>query len=114
MAEKKTKKPKKEVKEKVVEETKEETEPQKEEAPRREEAREGSPEFETLKSFEKKYGTRNFIEIALKKTGDDENKFVSISKGFYDREGRKRYKRSLGFAVSEEMTDFVIKSMQEL
>jgi hypothetical protein len=74
------------------------------------------PEFKTLKSYSADFGTRNFIEIALKeaKEGDKANKFVSISKGYTDEEGRKHYKRSLGFSIDSEIIDFLIKKLPEL
>ena len=82
--------------------------------------------FETLKSEEIKYGTNNFIEIALKKVipeegeSGEENTFISISKGWYpqnvEEPGLKRWKKSLGFPAEAEIIDkFVeaIKSMKE-
>ncbi len=111
-----TKKVKKEPQEEVVEETKTEEpkETVKEEGETRTFERRETPHFKTLKSFEQKYGTRNFLEIALKTTEDEANQFISISKGFYDRDGRKRYKRSLGFSVSDEMKKFVIDSLKKI
>ena len=71
-------------------------------------------EYETMESFEKKYGTKNFIEIALKKVSGTEDKFISISKGYFDANGNKRYKRSFGFAYSEEMKDFMVETFGKL
>jgi len=72
------------------------------------------PIFKTLKSFEKEYGTRNFVEVALKETNDGENTFFSISKGFTTQNNMKRYKKSLGFAASEDVQEFLIESLQKL
>ncbi len=74
------------------------------------------PDFTTIKSYSVDFGTRNFLELALKEArqGDEANQFISISKGFTDQEGRKHYKRSLGFAVNNEVIDFLIKSFTEL
>jgi len=74
------------------------------------------PEFNTLKSYSIDFGTRNFIELALKeaKEGDESNKFISISKGYTDQQGRKHYKRSLGFAIDDEVIEFFIKSFPDL
>ena len=77
-----------------------------------EEKGEATQGFKTLKAFEKKYGTKNFIEVALKET--EGNKFFNIAKGFYDRGGNKRYKVSIGFAADDEMKNFVIDSFQKL
>jgi hypothetical protein len=72
------------------------------------------PMFRTIKSMEKGYGTRNFIEVALKETNDSENVFFSISKGFKTQNDMKRYKNSLGFAASEELQQFLVDSFKEL
>ncbi len=70
-------------------------------------------DFKVLKSFEKKYGSGKFVEISLKET-EDGNKFISLSKGYYDRDGNKRYSKSFGFANEQEMKDFVIDSFKNL
>jgi hypothetical protein len=72
------------------------------------------PMFKTIKSLEKEYGTRNFIEVALKETNDNENVFFSISKGFKTQNDMKRYKNSLGFAASEELQQFLVDAFKEL
>jgi hypothetical protein len=72
------------------------------------------PMFKTIKSLEKEYGTRNFIEVALKETNDNENVFFSISKGFKTQNNMKRYKNSLGFAASEELQQFLVDAFKEL
>jgi len=72
------------------------------------------PMFKTIKSMEKEYGTRNFIEVALKETNDSENVFFSISKGFKTQNDMKRYKNSLGFAASEELQQFLVDAFKEL
>lgn len=72
------------------------------------------PIFKTLKSFEKPYGTRNFVEVALKETNNGENTFFSISKGFTTQTGVKRYKKSLGFQIDGEIQNFLIDSLQKL
>ena len=74
------------------------------------------PVFRTIVSFEKTYGTRNFIEVALKETEqvDVRTTFFSISKGFTNQQGIKRYKNSLGVEANAEMADFLIDAFQKL
>jgi hypothetical protein len=79
-----------------------------------EDDRREKPVFKTIESFEQNYGTRNFIEVALKETNDGENVFFSISKGFIGQNDVKRYKKSLGFAASEELQNFLIDSFNKL
>lgn len=78
-----------------------------------EERTEGKPNFKTVKKFEQNYGARNFLEIALKKL-DDGTEIITVSKGFTDNQGNKRYRRSLGFAASDEMKKFIVESINNL
>ena len=71
------------------------------------------PSFQTIKSFAVDFGTRNFIELALKQTSEG-GQFISISKGFTDQAGNKRYKRSLGFAVNDKVISFLVDKLGEL
>lgn len=71
------------------------------------------PTFTTLNSFSINYGTRNFIEVALKATEGGEH-FVSFSKGYTDQGGNKRYKRSLGFQVDDKVIEFLIDKLTEI
>ena len=78
---------------------------------------EKTAEFKVIKSFEQRYGSKNFIEVALKEavteTGES-NKFYSVSKGFYDNAGNKRYKKSFGFTATDEMKNFFVESFQKM
>lgn len=69
------------------------------------------PEYTTIKSDEYKYGN-NFIEVARKKV--EEAEFISVSKGFYNRNGDKKYKSSIGFPDDKALRDFLVKNLQEL
>jgi hypothetical protein len=69
------------------------------------------PEYSTLKAQEYKYGN-NFIEIARKKIEDAE--FISISKGFYNKAGEKRYKNAVGFPDEAELKKFFIDTLQSI
>ena len=66
------------------------------------------PEYETLKVEEYKYGN-NFIEVARKKV--DEAEFISLSKGYYNKAGEKRYKSGIGFPDEKEIRDFLVKNI---
>ncbi len=71
------------------------------------------PDFKTVKKFEKDYGSRNFLEIALKKL-DDGSEIITFSKGFKDQQGNRRYRRSLGVAASEDMKSFIEDAIKNL
>jgi hypothetical protein len=68
-------------------------------------------EFEVIAAEDIKYGNRNFIEIALKKV-EGGNEFVSISKGFIDPAGNKRFRGGLGVQldIADQVAD-KIKAM---
>lgn len=71
--------------------------------------------FETIKSDEIKFGTRNFLEIARKKaiTKEGENEFVSISRGFYAGDQRM-YKKNVSVPVEKEILEFISKKILEM
>jgi len=58
-------------------------------------------EFVTIKSEELTFGKNNFLEIAHKKAVSEkgENEFVSISRGFMNPAGEKRFKSSVSMPV---------------
>ncbi|MDD5418060.1 MAG: hypothetical protein PHW96_04220 [Candidatus Nanoarchaeia archaeon] len=75
------------------------------------------PNFETMKSFDKTYGEgdKKFIEITLKKVnGEEGTEFISISKGYFGFNGRKIYRRSMGFPYTDELKKFVVESINKL
>ncbi len=55
--------------------------------------------FETLEKKEIRFGSNKFLEVARKKviTETGESEFISISKGYIDRLGKRKFKSSLGF-----------------
>ncbi len=68
-------------------------------------------EFEVIASEEIKYGNNNFVEVALKKVAGG-NEFVSISKGFIDQAGNKRFRGGLGIQLS--VADEVAEKIKEM
>jgi hypothetical protein len=69
------------------------------------------PEYETKDAKEYKYGN-NFIEIARKRI--EEAEFISISKGFYNKAGEKRYKGGIGFPDEQPIKDFFIETLKSI
>jgi len=68
-------------------------------------------DFEIVKSEEVKYGNKNFIEVAVKKTNEGV-KFVSVSKGWTPAEGQKRFKNGIGFPA--EVLGEVVEALQKM
>lgn len=72
--------------------------------------------FETIKSDEIKFGNNNFLEIAKKKavTEEGENEFISISRGFFAKDGTRRYRKSFALPNNEEVVKFVAEKLKNL
>jgi hypothetical protein len=73
-------------------------------------------EYETLKSKEIEFGDDEFIQLALKKavSGEGEKEFVSISRGFVNKEGEKRFKSNFSLPSDVDVVDFVSKHLPEM
>ena len=73
-------------------------------------------EFETVKTDEVKFGANNFLEIARKKAKSEEgeNEFISISRGFVDKMGNRRYKKTVSVPLVAEVVDFVSNKVKEM
>lgn len=73
-------------------------------------------DFVTISADKISFGRNNFIEVARKRavTEDDENEFISISRGYYLPDGTERFKKSLTIPDEEEVKEFVIKRITDL
>lgn len=73
-------------------------------------------EFENIKTEEIKFGNNNFIEVARKKaiTPENENEFISVSRGFFTPDGQRRYKRSFALPIDNEVVEFVASKIKEM
>jgi hypothetical protein len=71
-------------------------------------------DFVTIKSEELAFGKNNFLEIAHKKAVSEkgENEFVSISRGFTNPAGMKRFKSSVSMPV--DMAEKAAKLLGEI
>lgn len=73
-------------------------------------------DFEVIKAEEIKFGNNNFIEVARKKaiTPENENEFISVSKGFFLPDGQKRFRRSIALPINSEVVNFVSEKIKEM
>jgi len=71
-------------------------------------------EFKTLSSEDIKFGKNNFLEVARKVaiSEEGENEFISVSRGFTNEEGEKRYSRGKNIAIPADKE--VLKKLSEL
>ncbi|OQX18709.1 MAG: hypothetical protein BWK75_06395 [Candidatus Altiarchaeales archaeon A3] len=82
---------------------------------RRDERRE-RVEYEVIKTDAVTYGNNKFLEIARKKVkgGENENEFVSISKGYFTPDGSKKYKEGLGFPADQKIIDDIVAKLSSV
>jgi len=72
-------------------------------------------EFETVGAKEIKFKNK-FIEVARKraKTPEGETEIISISKGFYNQAGEKRFKNGVGSPADKEIIDGLINALESV
>ena len=73
--------------------------------------------FETLDKKEIKFGKNNFVEVARKKAiteEGEENEFVSISRGYYNRDNERKYKSSLAVPADKGVLKELIDSIKAM
>ena len=72
--------------------------------------------FETMASESIEFGNKNLIEIARKKAveGEKENTFISISRGFFNFNGEKRYKNSISVPLNEDVINFIADKLKKI
>jgi hypothetical protein len=73
-------------------------------------------EFVTISSEKVTFGKNNFIEIARKKavTKEGESQFISISRGYYLRDGSERYKKSITIPDEPEIKAFMLEKLSQI
>ena len=72
--------------------------------------------FETLVAEQVPFGNNNFIEVARKKAvdGERENTFISISRGFFNQTGEKRYRQNVTVPLDPQVIDFIATKLREV
>ncbi len=73
-------------------------------------------DFITIKAEKIPFGRNNFIEVARKKavTGDGENEFISLSRGYYLPDGTERFKKSVTIPDDAKIKEFVVEKIKTL
>lgn len=69
-------------------------------------------EWKTIKNIEIDLLGNNFITISLKQTPKEENFLIAISKGWYTKDKKKRYKSNILFDKNKK--DEIIKALQDI
>ncbi len=73
-------------------------------------------EYEVMKAEVVNFGNNKFLEIAKKKVkgGENQNEFISISKGYFTPDGGKKYKEGLGFPAEQKIVDEIIVKLNSV
>lgn len=73
-------------------------------------------EFETLKDEEIQFGSNDFIQVARKKaiSGDGENEFLSLTRGYFTDDGDRRYKSNFSIPLDGEVVEFITEQLPEM
>ena len=69
-------------------------------------------DFKTLKSTMIEYYPKNFLEVARKTVEDKE--FLTISKGYINQDGNKRYKGGIGIPLKDDIPNKIIDAIKEM
>jgi hypothetical protein len=74
--------------------------------------------FETIDSVETEFGDNNFLEIARKvaytEDGESETEFISITRGYLDAQGSRRYKTNLTVPPDPELVAFLARGLEDV
>ncbi|MDY6777240.1 MAG: hypothetical protein SVU32_01115 [Candidatus Nanohaloarchaea archaeon] len=73
-------------------------------------------EFDTLKSKEIEFGDGEFIQLARKRALSDEGDevFISLSRGYIDADGDRRFKSSFSIPLDEDVVGFLVDNMSDM
>lgn len=73
-------------------------------------------DFELMEGEDVEFGNNNFIQVARKKaiSDDDENVFISLSRGFFTRDNERRWKKNFSIPDDPEVLDEIIDALKEL
>jgi len=73
-------------------------------------------EFEKMTGDEIEYGENKFIEVTRKKavSEEGEKEFIAIVTGYFDDDGKKRYKNNLSIPMEEDVVNFISEKLPEM
>jgi len=68
------------------------------------------PEYSVIKEEIKNFGKNGYIEVAFKKVvdGNDGREFITITRGYINPEGARRWVRYVTLPADEDMRQFII------
>ncbi|PSG97392.1 hypothetical protein BRD56_05580 [Thermoplasmatales archaeon SW_10_69_26] len=74
--------------------------------------------FETIEKHETEFGNNNFVQVARKiaKGEDDDSstEFISLTRGYLDAQGSRRYKTNLSLPPEPDLVGFVKDALEDV
>jgi hypothetical protein len=74
--------------------------------------------FETIEKHETEFGNNNFVQVARKiaKGEDDDTstEFISLTRGYLDAQGSRRYKTNLSLPPEPDLVGFVKDALEDV
>ncbi len=69
--------------------------------------------FETIEKHETEFGNNDFLQVARKVAKGEESstEFISVTRGYLDSQGSRRYKTNLSIPPDEELIEFVREAL---
>ncbi len=73
-------------------------------------------EFITVSAEKITFGKNNFIEVARKRaiTDGGESEFISLTRGYYLKDGSERFKKSLTIPDNPEIKQFITQKINSI
>jgi hypothetical protein len=74
--------------------------------------------FETIEKHETEFGNNNFVQVARKiakgEEDDTSTEFISLTRGYLDAQGSRRYKTNLSLPPEPELLGFVKDAIEDV
>ena len=74
--------------------------------------------FETIEKHETEFGNNNFVQVARKiakgEEDDTSTEFISLTRGYLDAQGSRRYKTNLSLPPEPDLLGFVKDAIEDV
>lgn len=72
--------------------------------------------YETIEQHETEFGNNNFLQVARKVAKDDNGstEFISVTRGYIDGQGSKRYKNQISLPTDPDVVGFVAEALKKV
>lgn len=74
--------------------------------------------YESMKEETRKFGRNSYVEVARKRLvdgrGREEAQFVLVTRGFFDKDGTKRWTRFVTLPADPKVADWIGKALKRV